>query len=59
MSPKLRTLVLSPAEHMHLVNTMEGCLEELEMLMIEVSWYTTELPDRLITALEILKSSEK
>lgn len=53
-----RTLTLTPAEYLHLVNTLEGCQEEIETLIQEVDWYTTELPDRLTTALEILETAE-
>lgn len=34
--------------------TLEGAAEELEDLMKEHDYYTTELPDRLQTCLEIL-----
>lgn len=53
-----RTLTLTPAEYLHLVNTLEGCQEEIETLIQDVDWYTTELPDRLTTALEILETAE-
>lgn len=55
---KTRTLVLNEAEYQHVKTTLEGALEEVELLMSDVDWYTTELPDRLITCLEILETTE-
>jgi hypothetical protein len=51
---KNKTLVLTEAEFQHLRVTLEGAAEELDELMKEHDYYTTELPDRLQTCLEIL-----
>jgi len=47
---------LSLAEDAHLVTTLEGCLTELEALMTDVSWYSTELTERIETCLLMLES---
>jgi hypothetical protein len=53
-----RHFVLSEAEFQRLVTTFQGAQEELEELIKEVDWYTSELPDRIDICLEILQTSE-
>lgn len=53
-----RHFVLSDAEYLMLENTLTGMQEELEELMKEIDWYTSELPDRVETCLEILRTCE-
>lgn len=52
-------LTLTRAEYEHLTTAVEGALEELELLMVDLDWYTTELTDRLDTCLEILGKVEE
>lgn len=46
--------VLRPDEYEHLVVTLEGAKEELEMLSDELDWYVTALPERIDDALAII-----
>lgn len=52
-------LSLDLAEWEHLVTTLEGCHEELEVLMTDVSWYSTELTERIETCLMILENQRE
>jgi hypothetical protein len=52
------TLRLTHPEYHSIILTLEGCIEELEILMREHDWYTTELPDRLQTCIEILERAQ-
>lgn len=49
-------LNLTLAEFEHLVTTLEGAHEEFEVLMTDVSWYSTELTERIETCLLMLES---
>jgi hypothetical protein len=51
-------LNLTKPEYEHFRVTLEGAIEEFEMLMKEHEYYTTELSDRLATCLEILERAE-
>lgn len=52
------TLNLSLAEYEHLITTLEGAHEEFEVLMTDVSWYTTEITERIETCLMMLESNQ-
>lgn len=47
---------LSLGENEHLITTLEGCLVEFETLMSDISWYSTELTERIETCLLLLES---
>jgi hypothetical protein len=47
-------LELSKAEFEHIKVTLEGAAEEFEELMREHDYFTTEMPDRLASCLEIV-----
>lgn len=49
-------LTLTPQEYQQIKVDLEAAVQELEMLSDELSWYCTDLNDRLSTALEILAS---
>lgn len=53
------TLNLTLAEFEHLVTTLEGAHEEFEVLMTDVSWYSTELTERIETCLLMLESHKE
>lgn len=51
---KTRKLELTAPEFEHIKVTLEGAIEEFEILMRETDHFVTELPDRLATCLEII-----
>jgi len=51
-------LELSLGEYEHIVTTLEGCLTEFEVLMSDVSWFTSESVERIETALLILENRQ-
>ena len=55
---KVRHFVLNEAEYQFMITTLQGCVEEFEELMKEVSWFTTEQQDRLVSCLEIMRTCE-
>lgn len=55
---KTRKLELSEPEYQHITVTLEGAIEELEELMRDNDFYTTELTERLAQCLEILERAE-
>ena len=57
MSKKI-TFSLTLSEYEHLITTLEGAHEEFEVLMSDVSWYTTELTERIHTCLLMLESTQ-
>jgi hypothetical protein len=54
---KYVTFSLNLAEYEHLVTTLEGCYEEFEELMRTKDWFSTELTDRIETAIEIIQTA--
>lgn len=52
------TLTISTREFEQLTCDIECCIDELTELSKNVDWYTTDLPDRLLTCLEILSRAE-
>ena len=48
-------LTFTKPEFEHLTVSLEGAIEEFNELMREHEYYVTELPDRLLTCLEIVK----
>lgn len=53
---KTINLSLSLGEYEHLVTAIEGSIEEFEILMADVSWFTSESVERLQTCLLMLES---
>lgn len=53
-----KRLDLTKPEYEHFRVTLEGAVEEFEQLMKEHDYFVTELPDRLLTCLEILKRAK-
>ena len=51
-------LELTKPEYEHFRVTLEGAVEEFNELMKEHDYYVTELPDRLLTCLEILSRAK-
>ena len=52
-------LELSLGEFEHLVTAIEGSIAELEILMSDLSWFTSESVERLQTCLLLLESQRE
>jgi hypothetical protein len=48
-------LVLSTVEFEQITVDLENAVSEFETLSKEVDWFVTDMPDRLLTCLEIIK----
>ena len=51
-------LKITKPEFEHLKVSLEGAIEEFDELMRTHEYYVTELPDRLLTCLEIIKRAK-
>lgn len=51
-------LILSNVEFEQLTVDVENAVAEFEELSREVSWFVTDMPDRLRTCLEIIKRAK-
>lgn len=56
---KLLRLNMTPAEYEQITCDIENSIEEFEELSREVDWFTTDMPDRLRTCLEIITKGQK
>lgn len=53
-----KKLTLTPPEYEQLIVDLENAIEEFETLSREVDWFVTEMPDRLRTCIQIIRSAK-
>lgn len=53
-----KKIELTPAEYEQITCDIENCIEEFEELSRDIDWFTTDMPDRLRTCLQIIKKDQ-